>query len=220
MSDDAEDVNNQLEGFELGGGVSSEQLAQNYETLFEGIESSDIDEFRSLLEQAPDSVQAEIRNGKTDTLYEHLTGSLKWSKKRAMQMVVFALISVTATSVFATDNPREDVFADLPLKLAGNVVDKVTDGAICGYEEVTNGAICGYNLVTDAGKCGVEETVDAAKCGYKTVTNAEDCGEKVITSLLRCGTHTITNGAKCGWDTVWCWINPFKWGEVQRGGEL
>jgi hypothetical protein len=109
-----------------------------------------------------------------------------------------------------------DIDVDLPLKLAGHVVDQVTDGAICGYEIVTDGTICGYQTVTSAAKCGTEEVADAAKCGYKTVTNAEKCGEEVITSAVKCGTHRITNGAKCGWDTVGCWINPFRWGSCKE----
>ncbi len=111
---------------------------------------------------------------------------------------------------------KGSIGVDLPLHLAGNVVDKVTDGAICGYETVTDGAICGYNMVTDAGICGTEEVVDSTKCGYKTVTNAEKCGEKEVKSITKCGTHTITSGAKCGWDTFSCWVNPFKWGKCKK----
>ena len=109
-----------------------------------------------------------------------------------------------------------DIEVDLPLKLAGNVIDEVTDGAICGYETVTDGAVCGYKTITSATKCGTEEVTDATKCGYKTVTNAEKCGEKIITSSVRCGTHKITNGAKCGWHTFWCWINIFKRGKCKK----
>jgi hypothetical protein len=70
------------------------------------------------------------------------------------------------------------------------VVDTVIDGALCGYKVVSNGAVC----------------------GFETVTSAAICGSKTVASAAVCGTSVVTSGAVCGFETVSCWINPFKWG--------
>ena len=51
MSDDVEDVNNQLEGFKLDSEVSSEQLAEQYETLFDGMADGGYNDLKSSMEQ-------------------------------------------------------------------------------------------------------------------------------------------------------------------------
>ena len=52
MSDDVEDVNNQLEGFKLDSEVSSEQLAEQYETLFDGMADGGCNDLKSSMEQS------------------------------------------------------------------------------------------------------------------------------------------------------------------------
>lgn len=94
---------------------------------------------------------------------------------------------------------------DLKLSLAGNVVDKVTDGAICGYQTVKDGALCGYNSVTSAAICGSDTVKNGAECGYHTVTSGAECGY-----------HTIKSGAECGYKTITCWLNPLKWGHCKK----
>jgi len=74
---------------------------------------------------------------------------------------------------------------------AKDVVQKVTDGAVCGYDYVKDGSICGYETVRDG-----------AICGTRTVQDAAVCGSRVVTSAAVCGTHAVTDGAVCGWDVL------------------
>lgn len=71
------------------------------------------------------------------------------------------------------------------------VVQVVTDAAVCGSTRVADGAKCGYSTVRDGAICGTRIVESAALCGTRTVTDAG-----------RCGTRMVTDGAVCGWNTL------------------
>ena len=90
----------------------------------------------------------------------------------------------------------------IPIEAGKQVVQTVTDAAICGTQYVTDGAICGYQTVTDGAKCGYTAVTSAAQCGYTTVTSAAECGYKTVTSGAICGYHTVTDIIQCGIDIL------------------
>jgi hypothetical protein len=75
--------------------------------------------------------------------------------------------------------------------------ETVTDAAVCGTQTVSDGAVCGYNTVKDATLCGTSIVKDAAQCGTSTVTSAAECGSSYITSAAQCGVNTLSGAANC-----------------------
>ncbi len=97
----------------------------------------------------------------------------------------------------------------IPVETVSQVIQVVTDGAICGYETVTDAAICGTDTIVDGAICGYEIVTDAAICGtetvqegFRTVTDAVLCGTHTVTDAVLCGTHTVTDAAICGTKTI------------------
>ncbi|MEJ1960361.1 MAG: hypothetical protein WDO56_01910 [Gammaproteobacteria bacterium] len=75
--------------------------------------------------------------------------------------------------------------------------ETVADAAVCGSETVANGAVCGYNTVKDATLCGTSIVTDSAQCGTKTVQDAALCGSHVVTDAAVCGYKTVTSCIEC-----------------------
>lgn len=96
------EANEQLRGIELS--ADPESLADNYNQLFENIESRTLQDFCAVLEQSPVEVKGDIASGNTQSLIDHVTNVLKWSKKKAAQLVVFALVSAAAAPAFGAGN--------------------------------------------------------------------------------------------------------------------
>jgi hypothetical protein len=90
----------------------------------------------------------------------------------------------------------------IDVRAGKDVVNMVTDGALCGYEYVRDGVRCGYESVTSGALCGYEAITDGGVCGYQLVTDGAICGWNTIQSLAVCGAETITDGFKCGTHSV------------------
>lgn len=95
----------------------------------------------------------------------------------------------------------------IPIVAGKEIVQWVTDAAVCGYETVTDAAVCGYQTVTDGAKCGTKMVTDAASCGTKVVTDSATCGSKYVTSGAQCGYKTVTSATLCGVKYVDCGWN-------------
>lgn len=93
---------------------------------------------------------------------------------------------------------------EIPIVAGKEIVQWVTDAAVCGYETVTDAAVCGYQTVQNGALCGYTTMTSVAECGTTTVTSAAQCGTSYVTSGSICGYQTITSGAQCGWDYVSC----------------
>lgn len=83
-----------------------------------------------------------------------------------------------------------------------SVVEKVTDGTLCGYDTVRDGALCGYAVITSGAVCGYDEITDGAVCGYQSVTDGALCGYATVTSIAICGGDLAANAAVCGTESV------------------
>jgi hypothetical protein len=90
----------------------------------------------------------------------------------------------------------------IPIVAGKEVVQWVTDAAVCGVETVTDAATCGTTIVNDAVRCGVEHVTSGAQCGYSTVKSGALCGYRTAQNAAECGTTYVTSGAQCGWDTI------------------
>lgn len=104
--------------------------------------------------------------------------------------------SITKAGVDLTGHAE----VEIPIVAGKEIVQWVTDAAVCGYETVTDAAVCGYQTVTDGAKCGTKMVTDAALCGTKTVTDAAVCGSQYVTSGAVCGYQTVTSATLCGVD--------------------
>jgi hypothetical protein len=99
----------------------------------------------------------------------------------------------------------------LPISAGQEVVEWVTDAAICGYNVVRDGALCGYEVVTDGAVCGYEVVTDGAVCGFDSITDAAICGSDFVANGAVCGTEYVTDGVRCGWDEVWSEVCSQDW---------
>ncbi|HEY4105265.1 MAG TPA: hypothetical protein VGM44_15315 [Polyangiaceae bacterium] len=88
----------------------------------------------------------------------------------------------------------------IPITGGKEIVQQVTDAAVCGYETVTDASVCGAQTVANGAVCGYSTVTDAAKCGTTVVTDAVKCGTSTVQSAAECGTHTVTDAAVCGYD--------------------
>jgi hypothetical protein len=97
----------------------------------------------------------------------------------------------------------------IPITGGKEIVQQVTDAAVCGYETVTdatlcgsqtvaNGAVCGYDTVKDATLCGTTTVTDAVLCGTSTLQSAAECGSSVLQNAAACGVSTFSDIAHCG----------------------
>ncbi len=89
-----------VEGFNLS--TNPEQLNKNYELLFDGIDSATLEEFKRIFEQVPDEVKSEMQKGNMEPLTSYATTVLKWSKRKAAQLVVGFLVTLAAAPAFAS----------------------------------------------------------------------------------------------------------------------
>jgi hypothetical protein len=94
----------------------------------------------------------------------------------------------------------------IDVKAGKDVLETVTDGALCGYEYVKDGALCGYEAITDGAKCGYDVVTDGALCGYPIVVDGAKCGYKVVTDAVLCGTHEAQDVGECVASTVCGWF--------------
>ncbi|GMV16401.1 MAG: hypothetical protein AMXMBFR56_46250 [Polyangiaceae bacterium] len=104
--------------------------------------------------------------------------------------------SITKSGVDLTGHAE----VEIPIVAGKELVQWVTDAAVCGYETVTDAAVCGYQTVKDGALCGTKVVTDAALCGTKTVTDAAVCGSQYVTSGAICGYKTVTSATQCGVD--------------------
>jgi hypothetical protein len=91
--------------------------------------------------------------------------------------------------------------ATIPVVAGKEVVQWVTDAAVCGVEAVTDAAVCGTLTVTDAVRCGTDHVTSAAQCGTTWVKSGAQCGYSTAQNAAECGTSYVKSGAQCGWDT-------------------
>lgn len=105
---------------------------------------------------------------------------------------------------------------DFPLDGIDEVVETVTDGAICGWEDfacagqvvtdatlcgsqfLRDAAVCGSSIVQDGTVCGYDTITDGARCGWQSVTDASICGSRIITDAMVCGSHAVQDATLCG----------------------
>lgn len=100
--EELEAANEQLVGgFELSGDVA--ELAKNYEALFEGIETAELELYKGIMENAPADAKEALENGDTDLIVEHAKKHGIFGKK-VVQFVVFALVTAFSTGAFAAGN--------------------------------------------------------------------------------------------------------------------
>jgi hypothetical protein len=89
----------------------------------------------------------------------------------------------------------------IPIVAGKDVLQEVTDAAVCGYETVTDAAVCGTQTVSDGAVCGYNTVKDATLCGTTIVQDAVQCGTSSVQSAVECGTSTIQSAAQCGVST-------------------
>ena len=101
-SEEITHANEQLvEGFELP--TDPDQLSENYDLLFEDIDSATLEEFKKVFEQMPDEIKGEMQKGNIEPLTSYATTVLKWTKKKAAQLVVGLLVTLAAAPAFASN---------------------------------------------------------------------------------------------------------------------
>ena len=88
----------------------------------------------------------------------------------------------------------------IPITGGKEVLQVVTDAAVCGYETVTDAAVCGSETVENGAVCGYDTVKDATLCGTTVVQDAALCGTSYVQDGAECGYHAITDGAVCGYD--------------------
>ncbi len=89
----------------------------------------------------------------------------------------------------------------IPIVGGKQIVQQVTDAAVCGYETVTDAAVCGTQTVSDGAVCGYDTVKDATLCGTTVVQDAVQCGTSTVQDAVQCGTSTIQSAAECGIST-------------------
>ena len=52
----------------------------------------------------------------------------------------------------------------IPIVAGKEILQEVTDAAVCGYETVTDAAVCGTQTVSDGAVCGYDTVKDATRC--------------------------------------------------------
>jgi hypothetical protein len=90
----------------------------------------------------------------------------------------------------------------IPIVAGKEVLQVVTDAAVCGYETVTDAAVCGSQTVADGAVCGYNTVKDATLCGTNIVKDAAQCGTSTVKSAAECGSSYVQSGAECGWNTL------------------
>jgi len=90
----------------------------------------------------------------------------------------------------------------IPIVAGKEVVEWVTDAAVCGYETVTDAALCGSQTVANGALCGFDTVKDATRCGTNVVSDAAQCGTKAVQDAGLCGVHAVTDGAQCGYNVI------------------
>lgn len=95
---------------------------------------------------------------------------------------------------------------EIPIVAGREIVQTVTDVAVCGWETVTDSAACGTKIVEDGALCGWDYVQNGARCGTQMVTDGARCGTRMVTDGAICGWNYVTDGARCGWDTVASWF--------------
>ncbi len=103
MGTQPQEANAQLHDFEIA--ATQEELDKEYENLFEGVESADMDalceEFGDILDEAPEEVIEEIEKGNLNVFIEKVMDGVRCSRKKAQQIAIFALVSMMASPAFA-----------------------------------------------------------------------------------------------------------------------
>jgi hypothetical protein len=89
----------------------------------------------------------------------------------------------------------------IPIVAGKDVLQEVTDAAVCGYETVTDAAVCGTQTVSDGAVCGYNTVKDATLCGTTIVQDAVQCGTSTVTDAAQCGVHSVQSAAECGYST-------------------
>ena len=90
----------------------------------------------------------------------------------------------------------------IPIVAGKEVVQWVTNAAVCGTETVSDAAVCGSQTVANGTVCGYNTVKDAAVCGTNIVSDAAQCGTKTVQDAALCGTHVVTDGAVCGFNVI------------------
>lgn len=88
----------------------------------------------------------------------------------------------------------------IPIVAGKEVVQWVTDKAVCGTEAVADAALCGAETIQDGTKCGYDTVKDAALCGTSYVKDGALCGTSYAANAAECGVHSVTSAAQCGVD--------------------
>ncbi len=94
-------------GFELPN--DPEQLNESYNELFEGIDSTTLEEFKRVFESMPEDVKIEMQKGNIEPVTNYATEVLKWGKKKVAQLVVGILITVAAAPAFAAGKNMDNM---------------------------------------------------------------------------------------------------------------
>ncbi len=95
---------------------------------------------------------------------------------------------------------------EIPIVAGRELVQTVTDAAVCGWETVTDASVCGTKYIEDGAICGWDYVQSGAECGVRVVTDSALCGTRYVTDGAQCGFDVVTDGARCGWDAVASWF--------------
>lgn len=108
--EELEAANEQLSGgFELSG--DPEELMKNYEALFEGIEETELEYFKEIINGAPMEAIADLKDGDTGQLVEYAKKKGFFGKK-VVQLVAVALVTFFAANAFAAGEKISKVSMD------------------------------------------------------------------------------------------------------------
>lgn len=98
-----DNTDNLVEGFEIS--ADKEEMIREYEKMFEEMEVDEFENFKKVLESAPQEVIEALENGDTGQLVEHVKKKGIF-EKRVVQFVVFALVTAFSTGAFAAGSDK------------------------------------------------------------------------------------------------------------------
>jgi hypothetical protein len=88
----------------------------------------------------------------------------------------------------------------IPIVAGKEVLQWVTDQAVCGTEFVADATLCGTQTIADGAVCGFDHVKSGTLCGYNWVKSGAECGWTHAQNAAECGTQYVTSGVQCGWD--------------------
>ena len=149
----AEEANkNLLEGFQIP--TNLEEFKKQYDEMFEGIETAELELYQKVLESAPVEAQEALKDGDTSGLVEHARKSGIIGK--GLLMIAAFGILMSATSAFGAGNTPEKVKMFSPQNNSG----------AHSMEQVVSGG--GGGMKIGGGKIVFEDANQKAQTDFET----------------------------------------------------